>query len=98
MSTNVGALGGIAMSNNYHMFIYFQLNFFWSESPFHSCLGHVINLGNLDVMACITKIAAVGNATAIQEYDPTWDDNRVLGGSLDVITDICTFTIKVNIS
>jgi hypothetical protein len=99
MSTNIGALpSGIAMSNNYRMFIYFQLNFFWTESPFHSCLRHVANLGNVDVMARITKIAAVKNATAIWEYDPTQDDNHVLGGSLDVIVAIHTLAIKVRIS
>lgn len=61
-----------------------------------SCLGHVINLGNVDVMGHITKIAAVENATAIWEYDPTREDNRVLGGSLDVIAAIRTLAIKVN--
>jgi len=58
----------------------------------------VVNLGNVDVMARITKIAAVENATAIWEYDPTRHDNRVLGGSLDVIAAICTLAIKVNTS
>ena len=43
----------------------------------------------------ITKIAAVENATAIWEYDPTQADNRVLGGSLDVIAAIRTLAIKV---
>ena len=63
---------------------------------FHcSCLGHVINLGNVDVMGHITQIVAVENATAIWEYDPTWEDNRVLVGSLDVIATICTLTIKI---
>jgi hypothetical protein len=62
-----------------------------------SCLGHVVNLGNVDVMGHITKIAAVENATAIWEYDPTRADNRVLGGSLDVISAIRTLAIKVNI-
>jgi hypothetical protein len=63
---------------------------------FHrSCLGHVINLGNVDVMGRITKIAAVENATAIWEYDPMREDNRVLGGSLDVIAAIRTLAIKV---
>ena len=61
------------------------------------CLGHVVNLGNVDVMAQITKLAAVENATAIWEYDPTQADNRVLGGSLDVIAAICTLAIKVKI-
>ena len=60
-----------------------------------SCLGHVINLGNIDVMGYIMKIAAVENATAIWEYDPTWEDNRILDGSLDMIAAICTLTIKV---
>ena len=62
-----------------------------------SCLGHVINLGNVDVMGHITKIAAVENATAIWEYDPTRADNRVLGGSLDVIAAIRTLAIKVRV-
>jgi hypothetical protein len=62
-----------------------------------SCLGHVINLANIDdVMGHITKIAAVENATAIWEYDPTREDNRVLGGSLDVIAAIRTLAIKVS--
>jgi hypothetical protein len=55
-----------------------------------------VNLGNVDVMSQITKIAAVENATAIWEYDPTRPDNRVLGGSLDVITAIRTLAIKVS--
>ncbi|KAH8985849.1 hypothetical protein EDB86DRAFT_2782682, partial [Lactarius hatsudake] len=35
------------------------------------CLGHVIHLGIVDIMQHITRIAAVENATAIWEYDPT---------------------------
>jgi len=62
------------------------------------CLGHVVNLGNVDVMGHITKIAAVENATAIWEYDPSREDNRVLGGSLDVIAAIRTLAIKVFVS
>ena len=46
-------------------------------------------------MGHITKIAAVENTTAIWEYDPTRRDNRVLGGSLDVIAAIRTLAIKV---
>ena len=61
-------------------------------------MGHVVNLGNIDIMARITKIVAVKNATAIWEYNPTQDDNHVLGGSLDVIMAICTLAIKVSIS
>ena len=48
-------------------------------------------------MTHITKIAAVKTATAIWEYDPTQDDNRVLGDSLDVIAAIRTLAIKVKI-
>ena len=48
-------------------------------------------------MQHITKIAAVENATAIWEYDPTWSDNHVLGGSLNVIAAIRTLTIKVSL-
>ena len=46
-------------------------------------------------MKHIMKIAVVKNATAIWEYDPSRDDNRVLGGSLDVIAAIRTLAIKV---
>ena len=58
-------------------------------------MAHVVNLGNIDVMKHITKIAVVENTTAIWEYDPSRDDNRVLGGSLDVIAAIRTLAIKV---
>ena len=60
-----------------------------------SCLAHVVNLENIDVMKHITKIAIVENATAIWEYDPSRDDNRILGGSLDVIATIQMLAIKV---
>ena len=63
-----------------------------------SCLAHVVNLRNVDVMGRITKTAIVENATAIWEYDPTIPDNRVLGGSLDVIAALRTLAIKVSIS
>jgi len=62
----------------------------------HSCLAHVVNVENIDVMSHITKIAAVKNATAIWEYDPTLVGNRVLGGSLDIIAAIHTLAIKVS--
>lgn len=60
-------------------------------------MGHVINLGNVDIMQHITKIAVVKNATAIWEYDPTHEDNQVLGGSLDVIAAIQTLAIRVTL-
>jgi hypothetical protein len=47
-------------------------------------------------MGCITQIAAIENATAIWEYDPSLPDNRILGGSLDVIAAICTIAVKVS--
>ena len=46
-------------------------------------------------MSVITKVAAIENAQAIWEFDPTLDGNRVLGGSLDVIAAIQTIAIKV---
>ena len=61
-----------------------------------SCLEHVVNLANVDMMGHITKIAAVENATAIWEYDPNLYNNRVLGGSLDVIAAVRTIAIKVS--
>jgi hypothetical protein len=39
-------------------------------------------------MKHIAKIAVVENAAAIWEYDPSRDDNRILGGSLDIIAAI----------
>ena len=59
------------------------------------CLSHVVNLSVVAVMSHIMKIAAIENATAIWEYDLNLPDNHVLGGSLDVITAMCTITIKV---
>jgi hypothetical protein len=46
-------------------------------------------------MKRVTKIAVVENATAIWEYDPSLEGNRVLGGLLDVIAAIRTLAIKV---
>lgn len=68
------------------------------ETSLDRCLSHVVNLANIDVMGHITKIAAVENSTAIWEYDPKLPDNRVLGGSLDVIAAIRTIAIKVRIN
>jgi hypothetical protein len=72
-----------------------EIQKFSHVSSHYRCLGHVVNLGNVDVMSHITKIAAVETATAIWEYDPSLADNRVLGGSLDVISAIRTLAIKV---
>ncbi|EDR03890.1 uncharacterized protein LACBIDRAFT_331039 [Laccaria bicolor S238N-H82] len=62
------------------------------------CLGHVVNLAEVDVMTHITKIAAVETATAIWEYDPSLPDNRMLNGSLDVTAAIRTLAIKIQSS
>lgn len=48
-------------------------------------------------MTHITKIAVVENATAIWEYDPSLEGNRILGGSLDVIAALRTLAIKVSL-
>jgi len=88
---------GIGKNSNYHMFIS-HLQFPLSKESSCSCLGHVINLGNIDIMSHITKIAAVENLTAIWEYICTCSDNHVLGGSLDMIATIHTLAIKVRMS
>lgn len=49
-------------------------------------------------MCHLTKTAAIENATAIWEYDPTLDNSHVLGGSLDVIAAIQTLVIKIQVS
>jgi hypothetical protein len=62
-----------------------------------SCFGHVVNIANVAVMSCVTQIAAIENATAIWEYDPSLPGNRILGGSLDVIAAIRTIAVKVSV-
>ncbi|KAF8239819.1 hypothetical protein L208DRAFT_1194140, partial [Tricholoma matsutake] len=62
------------------------------------CLEHIINLANIDIMAHITKIAAVETAMAIWEYDPDIPANHGFGGSLDVIATIRTLAIKIQSS
>ncbi len=62
-----------------------------------SCLGHVINLAEIDIMVHITKIVAVETVTAIWEYDPQLSANCMLGRSLDVIATVHTLAIKVSI-
>ena len=49
-------------------------------------------------MSHITKIGAVETASAIWEYDPDLADNRVLGGSFDVISVIRTLAVKIQAS
>lgn len=66
-----------------------------SQSSGFRCFGHVVNIANVAVMGRITKIAAVENANAIWEYDPSLPNNRILGGSLDVIAAIRTIAVKV---
>ena len=46
-------------------------------------------------MSHITKIAAVENAKAIWEYDPSLPNNRVLGDHLDRIAALRTIALKV---
>ena len=60
-----------------------------------SCLGHVVQLGNVSFMGHITRVATIENANAIWEYDPTLPENRMLSGSLDVIVAVRTLAIKV---
>ena len=76
------------------MFPYWLVECFWLIL-IYSCLGHIVNLAEVALMAHITKIAAVETSMAIWEYDPTLPDNRILNGSLDVIAAIWTIAIKV---
>ncbi len=62
------------------------------------CLGHIINLSNVDIMSHITKVAAVETSTAIWEFDPTLPGNSVLNGNLDVIALIRTIAVKIQAS
>ena len=62
---------------------------------FFRCLEHVVNLANVAVMGHITKIAVIKNTNAIWEYDPESPNNRVLGGSLDVVAALRTLVVKV---
>ena len=61
-----------------------------------SCFGHIVNIANVAMMGHVTKIAAVENANAIWEYDPSLSNNRILRGSLDVIAAIHTIAVKVS--
>jgi hypothetical protein len=47
-------------------------------------------------MSYITKTAVIESTTAIWEFDPSEPHNRVLGGSLDVISTIRTLAIKAS--
>ena len=57
----------------------------------------MVNIAVVAVMGRITQIAAVENATAIWEYDPSLPSNRILGGSLDVIAAIRMIAVKVSL-
>lgn len=64
----------------------------------HRCLSHVGNLAVTDTMSMITKKAALETTQAIWEYDPSDPNNRVLGGSLDVIAALRTLSTKIQAS
>ena len=93
MNDDIQVPNGLQRKISFHMFSYWILDSNLISNI--SCLGHVVNLAEVDVMGHITKIAAVEMTTVIWEYDPTLPDNHVLNGSLDVIAAICTLAIKV---
>lgn len=64
--------------------------------PNFSCFDHIVNIANVAVMGHVTKIAAVENANAIWEYDPSLPNNRILGGFLNVIAAVRMIAVKVN--
>jgi hypothetical protein len=84
-------------SDAHHLPYVFHCPHLPSENPLtHArCLAHVVNLAVIDFMSHVTRIAAVESANVIWEYDPTLPSNRVLSGSLDVISVIRTLAIKV---
>jgi hypothetical protein len=55
-----------------------------------------VNIANVAMMGCVTKIATIENTNAIWEYDPSLLNNCILGGSLDVIAAIWMTTVKVS--
>jgi hypothetical protein len=85
---------GMQKSISFRTFTFSTLGILLTLIPLR-CFGHVVNIANIAVMSHITKIAAIETATAIWEYDPSLPDNRVLGGSLDVIASVRTVAIKV---
>ena len=62
----------------------------------YSCLGHVVNLAEVDMMTHITKLAVIEMTLVILEYNPFLPDNYVLNDSLNVIAAIQTLSIKVH--
>lgn len=62
------------------------------------CLAHVLNLAIVAIMSVISRIAAVETTTTIWEFDPLLPNNRVLGGSLDVVAAVRTIAIKVHLT
>jgi len=93
--TNSNSLpDGWWMRTSYRM-LSLQFTYGSTDSLYHRCLGHVVNLANVDVMDHITKIVVVEMATTIWEYGLSLPDNCVLNGSLDVIAAICMLAIKV---
>ena len=60
------------------------------------CLGHIVNLANIDVMAHITNIVVVENKTAIWEFNNALQINHVANGGLNVIMVLRTLGIKVS--
>jgi len=63
-----------------------------------SCLEHVVNFVNIDIMSHITKIAVIKTTNAIWEYNLTDPNNHVLNSKLDVIVVIRMLMIKVQLS
>ena len=62
------------------------------------CLAHVVNLGLTDFMSIITRLATIETTMAIWEYNPTLPQNRLLEGSIDVVTTLQTLVIKIQSS
>lgn len=62
------------------------------------CLAHVLNLAITALFSAITNISKVETTTSIWEFDPILAQNRIIGGTLDVIATIRTLAIKIQAS
>ena len=62
------------------------------------CLEHAVQLSVASVMDHVTKRAIAESSTAIWEYDPSLEENKVAGGKLDVLSVLRTINIKVRAS
>jgi hypothetical protein len=59
------------------------------------CLEHAVQLSVVSVMDHVTKRAIAESSTAIWEYDPSLEENKVAGGRPDALSVLRTIVVKV---